>query len=124
MGAKQGGQIATDIFLETGQERVKISCKIPDIAFVSNSPQKHRHVQGNETVPWNVACIQISSLSLSHSHFGPIPYLSFHRGSVVSQGLVGSMPLPGQPLGLNFSDGRQLRLLCAHLLSTEGWLFP
>ena len=58
------------------------------------------------------------------SHFGPIPRLSSHRGSVVSQRLVGSMPLPCQPLGLNFSDGRQLHLLCAHLLSTEGWLFP
>ena len=58
------------------------------------------------------------------SHFGPITRVSSHRGSVVSQCLVGSMPLPWQPLGLNFSDGRQLHLLCAHLLSTEGWLFP
>ena len=44
---------------------MKISCKSPDIAFVSNSPRKHRQGLGNETVPWNVACIQISSLSLS-----------------------------------------------------------
>lgn len=58
------------------------------------------------------------------SHFGPIPRLSSHRGCVVSQYLVRSMPLPWQPLGLNFSDGRQLHLLCAHLLSTEGCLFP
>ena len=58
------------------------------------------------------------------SHFGPIPRLSSHRGSVVSQSMVGSVPLPWQPLGLTFSDGRQLHLLCAHLLSTEGWLFP
>jgi len=49
---------------------------------------------------------------------------SYHRGCVVSQCLVGSMPLPWPPLGLNFSDGRQLWLLCAHLPSTEGWLFP
>jgi len=44
---------------------VKISCKSPDRAFVSNSPRQHRQGLGNETVPWNVACIQISSLSLS-----------------------------------------------------------
>ena len=50
------------------------------------------------------------------SHFGPIPRLSFHRGCVVSQYLVRSMPLPWQPLGLNFSDGRQRHPLCAHLL--------
>ena len=67
MGAKQGGLLATDIFLETVQERVKISCKSPDIAFVSNSPRKHRQGLGKEIVPWNVACIQISSLSLSLS---------------------------------------------------------
>ena len=67
MGAKQGGLLATDIFLETGQERVKISCKSPDRAFVSNSPRKHRQGLGNEIVPWNMACIQISSLSLSLS---------------------------------------------------------
>lgn len=69
MGAQQGGLLATDIFLETGQERVKISCKSPDIAFVSNSTRKHRQGLGNETVPWNVACIQISSLSLSLGFF-------------------------------------------------------
>ena len=67
MGARQGGLLATDIFLETDQERVKISCKSPDIAFVSNSPWKHRQGLGREIVPWNVACIQISSLSLSLS---------------------------------------------------------
>ena len=67
MGAQQGEQLATDIFLETGQERVKISCKSPDIAFVSNSPWKHRQGLGNETVRWNVAGIQMSSLTLSLS---------------------------------------------------------
>ena len=65
MGAKHGGLLAIDVLLETGQERVKISCKSPDRAFVSNSPRKHRQGLGNEPVPWNVACIQISSLSLS-----------------------------------------------------------
>ena len=59
-----------------------------------------------------------------HFPLGPISRLLSHRGSVVSQYLVRSMPLPWQPLGLNFSDARQLHLLCAHLLSTEGWLFP
>ena len=67
MGAQQGGLLATDIFLELGQERVKISCKSPDIAFVFNSPQKYRQVLENEIVRWNVASIQISSISLSHS---------------------------------------------------------
>jgi len=67
MGAKQGGLLATDIFLETGQERVKISGKSPERAFVSNSPRKQSEGLGNETEPWNVACIQISSLSLSLS---------------------------------------------------------
>ena len=67
MGAKQGGLLATDLFLEAGPERVKISCKSPEIAFVSNSPRKHRQGLGKEIVPWNVACIQISSLSLSFS---------------------------------------------------------
>ena len=67
MGARQGGLLATDICLETGQERVKISCTSPDIAFVSTSPWKHRQGLGKEIVPWNVACIQISSLSLSLS---------------------------------------------------------
>ena len=65
MGAKHGGRLAIDIHLEKGQERVKISCKSPDIAFVSNSPRKHRQGLGNETVPWNVACIQITSQYLS-----------------------------------------------------------
>ena len=67
MGAKQGGLLATDIFLETGQERVKISGKSPERAFVSNSPRKQSEGLGNETEPWNVACIQISSLSLTLS---------------------------------------------------------
>ena len=67
MGAQQAGLLATDIFREIGQERGKISCKSPDIAFVSNSPWKHRQGLGKEIVPWNVACIQISSLSLSLS---------------------------------------------------------
>ena len=65
MGAKHGGRLAIDIHLEKGQERVKISCKCPDIAFVSNSTRKHRQGLGNETVPWNVACIQITSQYLS-----------------------------------------------------------
>ena len=67
MGAKKGRLLAIDIFLEKGQERVKTSCKSPDIAFVSNSPRKHRPGLVKETVPWNVASIQISSLSLSLS---------------------------------------------------------
>ena len=67
MGAKHGGLLAIDVLLEKGQERVKISCKSPDIAFVSNSPWKHRQGLGKEIVPWNVACIQISSLSLTLS---------------------------------------------------------
>ena len=65
MGAQQAGLLATDIFGEIGQERVKISCKCPDIAFVSKSTRKHRQGLGNETVPWNVACIQITSQYLS-----------------------------------------------------------
>ena len=65
MGAKQGGLLATDLFLEAGQERVKISCKSPDTAFVSNSPRKHRQGLGNETAPWNVAWMQITSQYLS-----------------------------------------------------------
>ena len=65
MGAKHGGLLAIDVLLEKGQERVKISCKSPDIAFVSNSPRNHRQGLGNEIVPWNVACIQMSSRSLS-----------------------------------------------------------
>ena len=67
MGAKHGGLLATDVLLETGQEGVKISCKSPDRAFVSNSPRKHRQGLGNEIGPWNVAWIQFSSLSLSLS---------------------------------------------------------
>jgi len=65
MGAKHGGRLAIDIHLEKGQERVKISCKSPDIAFMSNSTWKHRQGLGNETVPWNVAFIQITSQFLS-----------------------------------------------------------
>ena len=65
MGAQQGGLLATDIFREIGRERGKISCKSPDIAFVSNSPWKHRQGLGKETAPWNVACMQITSQSLS-----------------------------------------------------------
>jgi len=68
MGAQQGGLLATDIFLEIDQERVKISYKGPDTAFVSNSPRKDRQGIGIEIVPWNVACIQISSLSISLTH--------------------------------------------------------
>jgi len=62
-------------------------------------------------------------VTIRASHFGPITRLSSHRRSVVSQCFLGSMPLPWQPLGLNFSDGRQLHLLCAHLLSTDKWHF-
>ena len=65
MGAQQAGLLATDIFREIGQERGKISCKSPDIAFVSNSPRKHRQGLGNETAPWNVAWMQITSQYLS-----------------------------------------------------------
>ena len=65
MGAKHGGLLAIDVLLEKGQERVKISCKSPDIAFVSNSPRKHRQGLGNETAPWNVAWMQITSQYLS-----------------------------------------------------------
>ena len=82
MGAQQGGLLATDIFLETGQERVKISCKSPDTAFVSNSPRKHRQGLGNEIVLWNVACIQISpslSLSLSQSLSRLLPPFTFSQ---------------------------------------------
>jgi len=97
MGAPQVGLLPTDLFLETGQERVKISCKSPDIAFVFNSPQKYRQGLGNEIVPWNVACIHISlSLSLSISHllppftFSPIlliqGYLCWSRLAYLSQG--------------------------------------
>ena len=49
------------------EDRVKISGKSPDIAFVSNSPWKHRQGLGKETVRWNVACIQMSSVTLSLS---------------------------------------------------------
>jgi len=55
MGAQQAGLLAIDIFREIGQERVKISCKSPDRAFVSKSPRKHRNGLGNEIVPWNEA---------------------------------------------------------------------
>ena len=65
MGAKQGGLLAIHILQETSQGRVKISCKSPEIAFVSNSPRKHRQGLGKETAPWNVACMQITSQSLS-----------------------------------------------------------
>ena len=65
MGAPQVGLLPTDLFLETGQERVKISCKSPDIVLVSNSTRKHRQGLGKETAPWNVACMQITSQSLS-----------------------------------------------------------
>ena len=92
MGAPQVGLLPTDLFLETGQERVKISCKSPDIAFVFNSPQKYRQGLGNEIVPWNVACIQISlSLSylLSPFTFSPIlliqGYLCRSRLAYLSQ---------------------------------------
>ena len=47
---------------------MKISCKTPDIAFVSNSTRKHRQGIGIDILPWNVASIQISSVSLSLSH--------------------------------------------------------
>ena len=65
MGAQQGGLLATDIRQETSHGIVKISCKSPEIAFVSNSPRKDRQGLGNETAPWNVACMQITSQSLS-----------------------------------------------------------
>ena len=67
MGAKHGGLLAIDVLLEKGQERVKISCKGPERAFVSNRPRKHRQGLENEIGLWNVACIQISSLSLTLS---------------------------------------------------------
>ena len=65
MGAQQGGLLAIGILQETSQGIVKISCKSPEIAFVSNSPRKHRQGLGNETAPWNVAWMQITSQYLS-----------------------------------------------------------
>ena len=65
MGAQQGGLLAIGILQETSQGIVKISCKSPEIAFVSNSARKHRQGLGKETAPWNVACMQITSQSLS-----------------------------------------------------------
>jgi len=94
MGALQVGLLPTDLFLETGQERVKISCKSPDIAFVFNSPQKYRQVLGNEIVPWNVACIQISlslSLYLSLIFFLPSHSLQSSSSKVICAG-------PGWPI--------------------------
>jgi len=67
MGAQQGGLLAIVIYLETVQERVIISCKGPDIAFLSNSPWKHREGLGNETVPWKGLYPNLLSLSLSLS---------------------------------------------------------
>ena len=65
MGAQQAGLLATDIFREIGQERVKISCKCPDIAFVSNSPRKDRQGLGMKLRPgmWLV-CKSHLNLSL------------------------------------------------------------
>ena len=65
MGAQQGGLLAIGILQETSQGIVKISCKSPEIAFVSNSARKQRQGLGKETAPWNVACMQITSQSLS-----------------------------------------------------------
>ena len=68
MGARQGGLLATDIFLETGQERVKIACKSPDVAFVSNSPGNTDQGLGMTLCPgmWLVSKSHLSlSLSLS-----------------------------------------------------------
>jgi len=68
MGVQQGELIATNIFLETGQERMKISCKSPDRAFVSNSPRKQRQGLGMKLCPgmWLVSKSHPSlSLSLS-----------------------------------------------------------
>jgi len=70
MGAQQGGLLATDVFLETGQERVKISCKSPDVAFVSNSPRRNRQGLGMTLRPgmWLASKSHLSlSLSLSLS---------------------------------------------------------
>ena len=85
MGAKHGGLLAIDVFLEKGQERVKISCKSPDIAFVSNSPWKHRQGLGKETVRWNVACMQITSQSLSRL-LPPSHSLESSSSKVISAG--------------------------------------
>ena len=85
MGAQQGGLLATDILQETSQGRVKISCKSPEIAFVSNSPRKHRQGLGNETAPWNVACIQITSQSLSRL-LPPSHSLESSSSKVISAG--------------------------------------
>jgi len=52
------------------------------------------------------------------SHMGPIMALFSHREPVVSQGSMGIMPLLWQCIGMDFSEGRQLCLLGAHLLST------
>ena len=57
--------IVMDTFLESCQEGMKISYKGPGISHVSNSLLKQRHMLGNEIVPWTVACIKISFVSLS-----------------------------------------------------------
>ena len=72
MGAQQGGLLATDVFRETGQERVKISCKSPDVAFVSNSPRRNRQGLGMTLRPgmWLASKSHLSlSLSLCLSLF-------------------------------------------------------
>ena len=58
---------------ETGREGLKISYMCPGISHLSNILLKHRHMLGNEILPWTVACIKISFTSLSLSLFALLP---------------------------------------------------
>ena len=44
-------------------------------------------------------------------HMGPITPLSSHREPIVSQGFMGIIPFPGQPICLDLSEGRQPHIL-------------
>ena len=56
------------------------------------------------------------------SHMGPITHLYSQREAVVFQVSMGIMPLLWQPVGQEFSEGRQIYPLGSHLLSTKWWL--
>ena len=64
------------------------------------------------------------SVRVRASHMGPIWPLSSHRELFVSQGLMGIMPLPWKPGGLDHLEGRKFQIFQAHLLSTQRWHFP
>ena len=89
--------------------------KLDHISEGSHSTSISTYLQNNSS-----SCLMNNpeNVRVRDSQMDPNKSLYYHSESVVSQGLIGTMPLLWQEGGLGISEGRQLHQLWIHLLST------